>query len=66
MIHMQITDSTMRVAGTFGLIGDSDIQPTTVGITIGIFLITGIILDRWLNRKEDTYQDRINHKQEYK
>ena len=52
MIHLQITDSTMRVAGTFGLIGDSDTQPLTIGIMIGIALTIGIIADRWLNRKE--------------
>ena len=53
MIHLQITDSTTRVIGTFGLIGDSDIQPLTIGIMTGIALITGILGDRWLNRKED-------------
>jgi hypothetical protein len=53
MIHLQITDSTMRAVGTFGLIGDSDIQPLTIGIMIGIVLITGILVDRWLNRNQD-------------
>lgn len=52
MTHLQITDSTMRVAGTFGLIGDSDTQPLTIGIMIGIALTIGIIGDRWLNHKE--------------
>ena len=53
MIHFQITGLTTAVTGIFGLIGDLDTQPLTIGIMIGIALITGILGDRWLNHKQD-------------
>ena len=52
MIHTLTGSSTTAVAGSFGMIGDLDIQPTIIGIIIGIALITGITADRWLNQKE--------------
>ena len=53
MIHFQIIGLTTVGTGIFGLIGDLDTQPLTIGIMTGIALITGILGDRWLNRKQD-------------
>jgi len=54
MIHTLTGSSTTAVAGSFGMIGDLDIQPTTIGIIIGIALITGITAYRWLTTNKST------------